>query len=424
MNRLIKKFGEIVANAANNSPKRALNLLRLGYFLNYIQLKLVPDPRLLPHQDYIAMISNKAIRKPLANPQDSAVVNIFFPCQILHSMDIIPQFTEGLACYLNGAGCEGFFIQYAEKYGIPQTYCSYHKVLLGAVLSDVIPAPKFVATTSLACDANNTTFRTIAAHYQIPYYLVDVPNVCSQEAIDYVANQLKELVSMIEDISSKRMDEDRLRMTIKIANRSMMKYKKHLSLLKDRYMSGSMTAEMFKIFPTHILLGREEADNYFSLLLEDTKTARRARNEKRILWVHTMPFWQESLKEILNYNPKCQLLPCDINFDSLEEMDENKPYESIARRLLLNLVNGPGERRGRAVVDMAKELKADGIVYFCHWGCKHTLGNVKLITDIIKEEGFPLLILDGDGCDRNNINDGQMATKLQAFLELLGVACV
>jgi len=29
------------------------------------------------------------------------------------------------------------------------------------------------------------------------------------------------------------------------------------------------------------------------------------------------------------------------------------------------------------------------------------------------------LVLDGDGCDRDNINDGQMKTRLKAFLEML-----
>ena len=30
-----------------------------------------------------------------------------------------------------------------------------------------------------------------------------------------------------------------------------------------------------------------------------------------------------------------------------------------------------------------------------------------------------MLTLDGDGCDRRNIKDGQMRTRLEAFLELL-----
>ena len=33
--------------------------------------------------------------------------------------------------------------------------------------------------------------------------------------------------------------------------------------------------------------------------------------------------------------------------------------------------------------------------------------------------GIPMLILDGDGIDRRNSHDGQIKTRLEAFLEIL-----
>ena len=36
-----------------------------------------------------------------------------------------------------------------------------------------------------------------------------------------------------------------------------------------------------------------------------------------------------------------------------------------------------------------------------------------------EEQGIPLLILDGDGCDRSHGGEGQTATRLGAFLEML-----
>ena len=33
--------------------------------------------------------------------------------------------------------------------------------------------------------------------------------------------------------------------------------------------------------------------------------------------------------------------------------------------------------------------------------------------------GIPMLILDGDGIDRRNSHDGQIRTRLEAFLEML-----
>lgn len=77
------------------------------------------------------------------------------------------------------------------------------------------------------------------------------------------------------------------------------------------------------------------------------------------------------------------------------------------------------QKRAEKLIDKAKSLNADGAVYFNHWGCKQTLGSAILIKEMMEGEGLPVLLLDGDGCDRDNINDGQMSTRLQAFLEIL-----
>ncbi|SMC68703.1 2-hydroxyacyl-CoA dehydratase subunit D [Papillibacter cinnamivorans] len=419
MNAVIETFGKTVGNFVIRSPGRALTLLKAGYEASGLQMRYLPDKRLLPHQKYIAVMNNRAIRLPLKNPERSAVVNVFLPCQLLHAMNVTPQFTEGLACYLNGAGSEQVFIACAESAGVPQTYCSYHKVLLGAAFSGVMPPPRFVASTSLACDANMGTFRAIAEHYKVPYFLIDVPSVYSEEAVNYVAGQLRDFASMLEDSMGEKLKEDRLRASIRSTNRSIQMYREYFKLLTDKYMPGDLTSEMYKVFPTHILLGTPEAERYFRLLLEDVKAAAPSRGEKRILWAHTIPFWQDSLRELLNFNERRQLLACDLNFDSMEEMDETKPYESMARRLLMNIVNGAEENRAGKLLEMAETLRADGVVYFNHWGCKHTLGGARLIREKLEEKGIPVLILDGDGCDRKNVNDGQMSTRLQAFLEIL-----
>lgn len=38
---------------------------------------------------------------------------------------------------------------------------------------------------------------------------------------------------------------------------------------------------------------------------------------------------------------------------------------------------------------------------------------------MFEESRIPTLILDGDGCDTRNISDGQMVTRVTAFIEQL-----
>lgn len=70
-------------------------------------------------------------------------------------------------------------------------------------------------------------------------------------------------------------------------------------------------------------------------------------------------------------------------------------------------------------VRRAKEVRADGVILFCHWGCKQTLGLSQLAKQRLEDEGLPTLVLDGDGCDGRNVADGQMVTRVNAFLEQL-----
>ena len=68
---------------------------------------------------------------------------------------------------------------------------------------------------------------------------------------------------------------------------------------------------------------------------------------------------------------------------------------------------------------VAKLTRADGAVIFAHWGCKPTLGAVRLMKDALEAEGLPTLVLDGDACCPANSGDGQIATRMEAFLEML-----
>ncbi|MDD3840260.1 MAG: 2-hydroxyacyl-CoA dehydratase family protein [Clostridia bacterium] len=419
MNKIIKIFGQIVAANIHYHPQRVLSLLNAAYAVSQLVVKYFPDQKLLPHQKYAAAICNNVIRQPLKDAQDTAVVNIFLPCELLHAMDIAPQFVEGLAGYLNGAGAEKAFIDFAEHSGIPKTYCSYHKTLLGAALSGVLPKPSFVVNTTLACDANNLTFRTLADYWKIPRFTIDVPNEYNDDTVEYVAHQFRAMVAFIEDVADKKLDMERLKTAIRSENRSLSMYRAYFKELSSKFMPNNLTSEMYKLFFTHILLGTQQAEHYFKLLLYDVQNAAPSKDEIRILWAHTLPYWQPSIAKVFNFSSKYQLLSCDLNFDYLIDMDEDHPYQSMAQKLLLNTMGGCTERRAQKLLDMAISLHADGAIYFNHWGCKKTLGGAVLTKEMLEEQDIPVLMLDGDGCDRNNVNDGQMLTRLQAFLEIL-----
>lgn len=108
-----------------------------------------------------------------------------------------------------------------------------------------------------------------------------------------------------------------------------------------------------------------------------------------------------------------------MSYEGIVEADPNKPYDAMARRLVFSPFNGPVNRRIQRALEVAKQVNADGAVWFCHWGCKHTLGGAQLAKKHFEAAGLPTLLLDGDSCDRGFGGEGQAATRMEAFLELL-----
>ncbi|NLH01366.1 MAG: 2-hydroxyacyl-CoA dehydratase [Clostridiales bacterium] len=405
MSYVVKKFGQIVGSNIETHPKTSQRLLKLGYALSGLQMKYFPERYLLPHQIYASVVCNRLIRYSLGKPENSAVVNLFFPCELLHAVGIKPESVEGFSGYLNGACCERFFIDYIENVGIPKTLCSYHKTMLGAALAKVLPKPKFIMATTMICDANIITFRELADFWGIPLFTVDIPSNNDEDSIGYVENQLKQAVSFIEENTDKKFDYEKLKEVIKRENRSMRLYKEYFKELSVKYIPNDITSEMYKLLLTHILNGTEEAEKYFEMILDDAQ-GQEDRNDKiRILWCHPLPNWQKSIKEIINNSPKYQLLCSDLNFDAVFELDENNPLRSLAIKLLNNHLRGSADHRAGKILDMAQYLNADGVVYFNNWGCKKSLGGAGITKKLLEQNGIPVLVLDGDGCDRDNIND-------------------
>ncbi len=92
---------------------------------------------------------------------------------------------------------------------------------------------------------------------------------------------------------------------------------------------------------------------------------------------------------------------------------------ALAKKIIHNMYNGSYSHKAQMVGHLADTLHPDAVIYFCHWGCKQASGGSILLKEKMQEKQIPTLILDGDGIDKRNSHDGQIKTRLEAFLEML-----
>ncbi|MFA5527131.1 MAG: 2-hydroxyacyl-CoA dehydratase family protein [Peptostreptococcales bacterium] len=414
---LAKSYGKLVKKRLNK-PQSALSLIQLAASLELMRWSKFPDKTIPPSFRYLYKTMFQYILEPMQNSGKSAFVNLFAPCEILHAFKIYPLFIEAMSNFLAGLYCEDTFIDLAENIGISETLCSYHKTFLGAAEKEILPKLQFSVTTTMICDANINTFKRISEKQNIPCYILDIPYEYNQDTEQYVKEQLIEMTNMIEEITHTKFDLDQLREVLTLENETKKYIKDSLSLLSTRHYPSLITLEMAKLMLTHSGIGRKESLDFFKMYHQELTNAP-AKKGPSVLWVHTIPTYEETIRQLFNLSPEYNFLGMDINYDYMEMLDVNDPFKAIARKLLKNAYNGDISYRINSLLKLIEMTKTDGVINLCQWGCKQSIGTIHLLKEALKNKNIPYLPIDGDGADRRNTPSGQIRTRVEAFLEIL-----
>lgn len=415
---IVDKFGEKVGEIAEKDPVKARKILLAGYRLQEKRLALFPDRKLPMSGQYVAKVVMNNIIQALAKPENAAMVSIFVPGELLTAAGLTPYSVEALSCFIAGTKCEQAFLRQTEKEGFPETMCSYHRVFLGAALNGIVPKPKCMVYTNLACDGNMMTFPYLKERYEIPSFYIDVPYEKNYDSVMYVAKQLRELKSFLQDVTGREITEESVKKAVDKSKIASNNYYRQLHLRKGHDIASTLTNELYALFMCHLLAGTDESVRYTQLLRDDVRRAP-AGDGFHVLWMHTMPFLQDAVKDVFNYSDTIHISVSDFIADGFRSMESDDPYEALAEKMVYCIYNGSVNQRIDEAKELADTVGADGAVLFAHWGCKNTIGASSLIKRSLEREGLPTMVLDGDGCNPANASDGQISTRLQAFVEML-----
>ena len=416
--QIVDKFIGYVKSEAIHHPEKSWNKILFGFQANKWRMKLLPNKNMAKGYQKLEQMMMSLVSDSLYQKERYVWGNIFAPCELIQCFDLATLSIECLACYMSGYHLEDYFIDYAQDLGIAPTLCSYHTTFVGVVESGVIKSPKYAVTTSLSCDGNLNTFRYLEKKVHVPFTFLDIPYEADEASVSYLADQLRQFARVLEEKTGKKFDENRFRKIIHIENETRKELKKFFAYQSKHFYPGELISHLYLMMGMHLLIGTQEFLELIRFMNEDTQTYPLFAG-KKILWVHLMPYYQESLKECFGCSEKYQIVGCDMSLDYSEQMDEEHPFEALARKIIRNLFNGSYSFKADSIEKLADRLLPDAVIHFCHWGCKQASGGSVLLKERMQEKGIPMLILDGDGVDQRNSHDGQIKTRLEAFLEMI-----
>ena len=415
---VVDKYIDYVKDEAIQHPEKSWDKILLGFKANKWRTRLLPNKNISKGYQKLESMMMGLVADSLSREGSYVWGNIFAPCELMQCFGLRTLSIECLSCYMSGYHLEDYFIDYAQNIGIAPTLCSYHKTFVGGVESKVVQKPEYAVTTSLSCDGNLNTFRYLEKKAKVPFTFLDVPYADDVDSISYLADQLRQLAKTLEERTGRKFQEEQLKEILRTENETRAELMKFFDYQKTYYYPGELIRHLYMMMGMHLLIGTREFLDLIRFMNKEIQKAPLFEG-KRILWIHLMPFYQESLKKYFNSSKKYQIIASDIILDFMEELDAEHPFEALARKIIKNLYNGSYAYKAKMIGQLADHLKPDAVIHFCHWGCKQASGGSVLLKEKMQEMNIPMLILDGDGIDKRNSHDGQIKTRLEAFLELI-----
>jgi benzoyl-CoA reductase/2-hydroxyglutaryl-CoA dehydratase subunit BcrC/BadD/HgdB len=136
------------------------------------------------------------------------------------------------------------------------------------------------------------------------------------------------------------------------------------------------------------------------------------------MWIQNRIQYPFPINEMLD-DLGARLVVDELNDVTWEPMDPDKPFESIAKRMISIPYSMDTSERIRHMQDLALAYRIDGAINPCHWGCRQGTGPRGLISKGLKDINVPVLNLEIDCVDSRNLAKGQIETRVEAFIEML-----
>lgn len=361
--------------------------------------------------------------------QDSIVVwrSSFLPTELILAMDFVPFPPEIVISMVANSGLGAEILNIAESNFHSRDTCSFLRGTYGMIIEDCLPEPDFLASTSLYCDGSAKLFNYISKRYKKDFFYIDVPYHYSQSyAVDYVASQLEKMVSRMEQLTGRKMVADKLSETITFSNQARDYFVK-INELRRAVPAPMLGGEAinYAVMLAHTW-GSEETVKVYKLLYEELKykveksiPSIKGGEKYRILWRNLKPYFSDYLMRYLELERKAAIAFEEVNFIHWGVMDPKEPYKSLAKKMLSNPPLGELDRWLNCTLNFINDYKIDGVIEFAHWGCRHLNSGTQILKNALKEKNIPLLILDGDCIDSRDYAEGQVKTRIDAFLEIL-----
>jgi benzoyl-CoA reductase/2-hydroxyglutaryl-CoA dehydratase subunit BcrC/BadD/HgdB len=285
------------------------------------------------------------------------------------------------------------------------------------------------------CCLHLTWWAYLEDHFKKPTFYMDMPatdNPDDPAYLDYYEEQLRGLVTFIEDNTGTKFDLERLKQTVRYSDETGLYWKKIMELRKHKPSPASFRHLSGQILPLVTALGDKDAadfyvafhDHYQKLIKEGVTPA--VGGEKyRLIW-NGIPIWHHL--QVINYFEDKGANFVWEPYTSLSwgnktksgRLDPDNPFRTLAEKYTNVLTNKPIATRYEDFDRALNDYDIDGLVMFSNRSCRpQSIGQDETVDMVRANHDIPILIFEGDQADPEGFSWEDAKNRIDGFIEIL-----
>ncbi|MGC8908268.1 MAG: 2-hydroxyacyl-CoA dehydratase subunit D [Desulfomonilaceae bacterium] len=363
------------------------------------------------------------------------------PAELLHAMGFLVYYPENHGALLGATRMATDYIPVANAVGYSPEICSYLTADVGAYLKRVTPLTKayglqevpradiLVYNTNQCRDVQDW-FAFYAREWNVPLVGVhthrNIKEVKEYHIAD-LAEQMKAMIPVLEEVSGNRFDIDRLRETVALSLECTKLWRQVLECGAAKPAPLTFFDATIHMAPAVVLRGLPQAIDYYKLLLKELqdRIANRVaavEGERHRLYWDGMPIWGK-LRELSQQfmNLKTNIVASTYcNSWIFEAFDPAQPFESMARAYTELFIVRDESYKEAYMEEWIKAFSIDGVIFHdartCPNNSNSRYGMPQRMGERLK---LPVLVINGDLNDLRCYSEEQTRTNIEAFIEQL-----
>jgi len=332
----------------------------------------------------------------------------------------------------------------AENMGLGPDLCTAIRLPIYYIENNMMPIPTCCLGLIHPCDGAPMLHQVLMHNSNwknVPLYSCDPPYTSDERAVNYFADELREMTKFIETHTGAKLDMDRLVEVCERSNQVYTMWQEYMDLRKNTpcphgwEMGGGQVFAISQCFD----VGSPLSVSWFEQLIKvgenrvkkglGAQTKEGWEEKVRMLWFDIMPYgwiyefmpWLEEELGAVIVNDMFGNFPYSL----IDTSSEETIYHDLAKR---NLLDAPMVRQARGTADnfsndirkMVKDFKIDVVVWPGHMGHKDGAATVGIMRETCRELDVPFMHIGLDLFDKRYTTVDEVKNRVATFLKGMG----